>query len=286
MQVPKRSTVHELISMPGAGILTCGHWQTRGFSFVWHQHPQLELTLIVRGEGTRHVADHVADFQALDTCLLGPGVPHTWHSRPGSGPSESVCIQFDADALLRAGAHLPELAGLGRLIAQSRRGLQIEGALQRQVADLILALDEETSALARLAQLLRVLALLKDGSQCRALSSEAFICPEQDPALARLTRFVQEHRHQPLSQRRMAEVAGVSVAGFSRYFKSKFKRTWRSYLVELRIADACRRLAESEDTVMAVGMACGFSNLSNFNRRFRQVKGMVPSAWRRAARGG
>ncbi|MBA3708325.1 MAG: helix-turn-helix domain-containing protein, partial [Planctomycetes bacterium] len=68
-------------------------------------------------------------------------------------------------------------------------------------------------------------------------------------------------------------------------FHLRFGRTWRDYLMEVRVADACRLLADSDRAVTDIAGACGFANLSNFNRRFRQVRGTSPTAFRRAARG-
>ena len=278
--------IHELVKLPGAASLTCGQWNQTAFPFSWHQHPEIELTLILAGRGTRHVADDVSEFAEHDVCLLGAGTPHTWHSLPTGTPVTSVCIQFSADAITQAANSLPELGGLHRLFSRARRGLQAEGVLGQQMMEAIREVHAQKSPLARLGQLLRALSLLEDGSRCRALSSVGYQGEPQDPTILRLTRFVHEHRHQPISQRRAAAVVGVSEAGFSRFFKSRFNRTWRSYLVELRIADACRLLAEGEDSVMNIAMACGFGNLANFNRRFRQVKLTTPSEWRHKARGG
>jgi AraC-like DNA-binding protein len=56
------------------------------------------------------------------------------------------------------------------------------------------------------------------------------------------------------------------------------------YLNELRTGLACRELIETERPILDVAFASGFRNLSNFNRRFRALKGMSPRDYRRAFR--
>jgi len=52
-------------------------------------------------------------------------------------------------------------------------------------------------------------------------------------------------------------------------------------LNQLRIGRACRLLAESELSVTEIALACGFANLSNFNRQFARLKQTTPREYRR-----
>ena len=40
---------------------------------------------------------------------------------------------------------------------------------------------------------------------------------------------------------------------------------------------------ETDRLVNHIGLEVGFQNLANFNRRFRDIKGMTPSAFRQQA---
>jgi AraC-like DNA-binding protein len=78
-----------------------------------------------------------------------------------------------------------------------------------------------------------------------------------------------------------AAEAHLSIPAFSRFFRRKTGRTLGAYLHELRTGLACRELIETERPVSDIAFDSGFNNLSNFNRRFRSLKGMSPREFRR-----
>ena len=57
------------------------------------------------------------------------------------------------------------------------------------------------------------------------------------------------------------------------------------YVNEVRIGRACRMLGEDAGNIPDIAMDCGSRNLANFNRRFREVMGTTPSAYRQKFRG-
>jgi AraC-like DNA-binding protein len=53
--------------------------------------------------------------------------------------------------------------------------------------------------------------------------------------------------------------------------------------VASRRGQACRDLIETDKAITSIAYDAGFSNLSNFNRRFRDLKGTTPREYRRLA---
>jgi AraC-like DNA-binding protein len=68
---------------------------------------------------------------------------------------------------------------------------------------------------------------------------------------------------------------------FCRYFKSRTKKTYSQFLLEMRVGHACKLLAETDYSIAVVSYESGFMNFSNFNRKFKQITGNTPMAYRK-----
>lgn len=90
----------------------------------------------------------------------------------------------------------------------------------------------------------------------------------------------EDPRQVPL-QSQAAATAGMSPASFSRFFRRQLGKPYNAYVIDVRIARACRKLAETDASIIEIAFDVGFNNLSNFNRQFLSTRGMTPSAYRR-----
>ena len=73
-----------------------------GIPFLWHHHPQMELTLTNNCRGQRFVGDNVSTFDDGDLALIGSNLPHTWASQArldSARPFHARVIWFDKDWL-------------------------------------------------------------------------------------------------------------------------------------------------------------------------------------------
>jgi AraC-like DNA-binding protein len=91
-----------------------------------------------------------------------------------------------------------------------------------------------------------------------------------------------------LSVRTIAVQHGVSARYVQRIF-AEGGSTFTQYVTEQRLAaayKALRRRTPNDRPISAIAYDCGFANVSNFNRLFRQRFGRTPSDVRVAARSG
>lgn len=100
---------------------------------------------------------------------------------------------------------------------------------------------------------------------------------------ARFARVIEHMHRQPdttLSSAAMARMCGLSQSQFDRSFRRVFGTSARQYLLRVRVEAACRRLAETEDTVAALAAELGFFDHAHFTRCFRSIMGLTPAQYR------
>ena len=69
-------------------------------------------------------------------------------------------------------------------------------------------------------------------------------------------------------------------SAFSRFFKQHTTRTLSNYIIDIRLGNAARLLVDTTTSISEICYACGFNNLSNFNRIFKSRRGYTPRDFR------
>jgi len=277
----------EKLSRPLAASFHCYVREDSCFEFNWHFHPEYELTCILESRGRRFVGDDIADYRAGDLVLLGPNLPHTWYSgkpRP-RGRHRAVVVQFARDALGNGLFDLPEMRAVARLLERSDRGVQFTRAARTDFARQMLDLAEAKSA-RRVVQLLDILDRLSRSTDATPLAGEGYRSPASSQPMGRhrfdeVCTYLNEHYTRQIVPADAARIAGLSPSAFCRFFKSTTGKTMTEYVNDLRVSHACRLLVETDHPITDIGLHSGFSNISNFNRRFREITGATPRAYRR-----
>jgi AraC-like DNA-binding protein len=92
-------------------------------------------------------------------------------------------------------------------------------------------------------------------------------------------KYLLENFKSPIYLADVARIAHMTPPAFSRYFRSRTKKTFSQVLNEIRIGHACALLLAQKLTVFQIAEACGFENLSNFNRTFRMITHTNPTQY-------
>ena len=79
----------------------------------------------------------------------------------------------------------------------------------------------------------------------------------------------------------LADLVHLSKSHFMRCFKKAVGIGAIEHLSQLRINAACEALSDSNDQIADIAFACGYSNLSNFNRQFLKKVGCSPKEYRK-----
>ncbi len=252
-----------------------------------HQHPQLQLTLILEGKGQFLSGDYVGRFQPGDVFFLGENVPHVFRSDSEYFEFDSELIVagntvfFDFQTLGKAGLEVEELNSLQKFREMTGSCFQVKGEILDELSGIL----SEFSAFQGLERFLfgiKVFALLDSAkSELIPLNQSSPNLNERDGTrMNQVMQFLLENRFQTINLDRVAEKANLSKEAFCRFFKLRTGKTFTQYLQQLRIAEAQKLLLETDLGIAEIAFRVGYENLSYFNRSFKKLSAKSPSDYR------
>jgi AraC-like DNA-binding protein len=253
----------------------------------WHFHDEYELHLITSTSGKAFVGDWIGPFQPGHLVLCGPRLPHNWISfdLPEGGVAErDLVIQFRHEPIERAAAIIPEFAEAMPLLERARHGIEFFGMSER--AHEHWSNVKLSRGLPRLAAFCDFLADLARCTDYRLLSNVQMQGEDDDAGLEQINAVVDRITGDlagPLLASSVAAEIGMSESRFSRFFRRATGNTFTDFVNLVRVNRACQLLMETDRQVTRICYEVGFNNVANFNRRFREIKGMTPSEFRHQA---
>jgi AraC family transcriptional regulator of arabinose operon len=83
----------------------------------------------------------------------------------------------------------------------------------------------------------------------------------------------------------LADGAGMALSTLRRRFRKATGAALHHYALQCRIAEARRRLGESDDPIKRISDQLGYSDVFFFTKQFRKLTGLTPAAFRRSRQG-
>ncbi|CAH0294146.1 MULTISPECIES: AraC family transcriptional regulator [unclassified Pseudomonas] len=253
----------------------------------WHFHKEYELHLIVASAGKVFIGDYIGNFSPDTLFLTGPNLPHNWISQmaPGEAVAERDMLVNFTDEVLESGtAVFAELKDLQPLLARAQYGIEFRCPHTIAEARQLLQRIAASQGMTRLGHFFILMELLAGCEAYQLLSDRTAAQLADEHHVDRINRavdYIFQRYAQELSQEEVAEYLGMTPTYFSRFFKQATGRGFVEFVNRLRVSKSCELLTQSDKPVTEVCFESGFNNISNFNRRFQQLKGMTPSGYRR-----
>lgn len=250
----------------------------------WHYHPEYELVLVVKSTGKRTVGDHVERFADGDLLFMGPNLPHSYQNDPiyyegnKSLTAEAIVIHFDENFLGKDFFNIPEMILVKQLFNKSKFGFKILGKTRQKVEQIMKEM-QTMSGHQRVISLLQILEVLSLTEEYQLLVRPGFIQDytiSNNDQLTKVHEFIMENFQRDISLAEVAKVANMSVPSFCRFFKSTTRKTFSTFLNDIRIGYACKLIVEDRYNISQVCYESGFNNLSNFNRLFKKLTDKTP----------
>lgn len=248
-----------------------------------HQHEDIQLCAIIKGEGTLIVGDTINDYKTGDVLIIGSDLPHVFKS-DATNIKESFMISlfFTEHSFGKDFFSLDDFKELTSFFKKSMSGFKLLSN-QQKIQKRFLSLQNATN-LERFIGLFDILRLI-ERSKNKTLAD--FVYPKkysdnEGKRMRDVMDFTIHHYDKNIDLDEISSKANMTPNAFCRYFKQRTNKTYFSFLNELRVEHACKLLTGNKGlSISEIAYQCGFKNLSNFNRKFKEVKNTTPSKYRK-----
>jgi AraC-like DNA-binding protein len=252
---------------------------------IWHFHPEYELVLNIKGNGTRIIGDSAELFDQYDMVFIAGNIPHCWnyYRQDNLLPDKhGIMLHFRISSLGEALLSQHEMSDLKELFTDAERGIgfSVEEAKE---AEKYLVQMTNNKGLDKMIDFFNTLNVLCKSERKVLLCSENYKQAFDEKGNKRMSdvyTYIRENYFKPISLDKVAKIARMSPFSFSRYFKKNCGACFVEYLNRVRTNKACYLLRETDYQVQDIAMECGFGSVSNFNKQFRKTEGLSPRDYR------
>jgi len=250
----------------------------------WHYHPEVELIHIKNGEGTQFTGDCITRFQAGDVLLIGAHLPHYWRfdDKYCDGTSDVTadvrvahfCENFWGSQFLE----LPENNCIKTVLEKAGRGLRFNGSEKEKVAAILdrMLTAEGTNRIVLLMEALTTMANCKEVAALSSIGFKPELVENESDRINAIYDYSIKNFKKKIQLEEIAEVANISPNSFCRYFKSRTRKTFSQFLIELRVGHACKLLIENNQSIKCLCYESGFNNFTSFHKYFKMITGKSP----------
>lgn len=256
--------------------------------FTWpiHSHEEYELNFIEGGRGVRRVVgdsiEEIGDYEL--TLVTGDCLEHAWEQ--GSCRAQDireVTVQFSPRLLDEGLLGRNQFATVRKMFERARTGLTFSMPAIMKVYNLIDALASREDRMDQFLDMLKILHELSLDADARTLASNSFAKAghlQQNQRVNSVMDYISRQYTEEIKLEDLAAIAAMAPSAFSRFFKQNTGRTPVDYIIDVRLGAAARMLVDTNASVSDICYACGFNNLSNFNRTFKARRGYTPREFR------
>ena len=246
---------------------------------AWHFHPEIEICFTQKSNGKRYVGNNISDYYEGDLVMLGSHLPHGFTTLE---VCKQTVIQMRYDFLGNHFFDQPELYQIKKLISNSKMGLQFFGHTNIKAQKIIKSIMKH-HGMQRLIYLFELLMLLSNSAEFKTICSKEYstnINPDQLSRMKTVLNFIESNFQEDISISDAAKIINLTDSAFYKFIKRHTKKRFTEILNEYRINHASKKLINTQMTIAEICFDSGFSNLSYFNREFKDILKSSPSVFR------
>jgi AraC-like DNA-binding protein/quercetin dioxygenase-like cupin family protein len=243
-----------------------------------HHHEEIQISYIKKGTGTLVAGDTVHSFSAGEVIVLGSFQPHVFNSDTADCLMYSVF--FSAASFGVTFLQLEEGKGIADFNAFAKAGFKT--SITPEIDSLFQHINT-AQGMHRLGHFIDLITVLKIKKSI-SLSTfiyERHISEKDGKRMSAIFDFTLANYRREVHLNDLASLTSMTPHSFCKYFKQRTNKSYFSFLTEVRIAHACSLLeAQQEISIADVADRCGYKTLSHFNKNFKKLMKITPSAYR------
>jgi AraC-like DNA-binding protein len=253
-----------------------------------HRHKEAQLIWIKEGEGTLVVDNHLHSFQAGDIYLIGADQPHLFKSSAAYFEPENklrievLMIFFNPKGQLQSFFNLPEMHAISGFLNQHQCGFKVPSCYQDAILldmQLVQQSNDHNLVINFLKLLVNLQKVTNELTPLAAVRNSNF-SDHEGLRMGNVIDYIMQHYSRNITLEEIAAQAHLTTPAFCRYFKKHTRQTFISFLHEIRINEACKKLTSGRyESIGTVAYNCGYNNITNFNRVFKSVMKQTPKAY-------
>jgi len=248
-----------------------------------HQHNEIQISFIEKGNGTLLVGDHISSYVENDIFIIGSNLPHAFKSdKHGVTESRMLSLFFTKSSFGDTFFELNEFTALNRFFVKSAQGLVVKNNKSK-----IIECFKKLKKASKLERFILLLEILKHIAADKYETLSTFVYEKtysdnEGKRMRHVFEYTMTNYQKNISLETIANEANMTKNAFCKYFKKRTNKTYIQFLNELRVQHADQLLRKnSEQPIAEISELSGFNNLSNFNRQFKNIKGCSPSLARK-----
>lgn len=280
----------EIIKPDSGSSFRTLHQKAPVSEFIWqyHYHPEIEITCVLYGSGTRHIGNHLSNYENGDLVFIGSNLPHSGFGLNATDPHEEIVLQIKEEVIKHAALNRPEMEAVQDLMERSKYGILFRGETKAAVTKKLDFL-KDAPPFEKYLELLTILQMLAVSTEYSLLNTQVTLSTTINKHKNRLQKvftFVEQHYNEEVDIKKVAAMVNLSVPSFCNYFKKTTHITFTELLNRYRIQRACF-LLKQDKTIAEISYECGFNNVTYFNKVFKSIVNKTPSVFlkERQARG-
>lgn len=243
-----------------------GDWHS-----IPHAHNYTELFYIIGGDGQFLVDDEQFPVQSHQLVIVNPGIIHTELSYEAH-PLEYIVLGIEGLEIVIPGSN--EGRYCSYTFSDTNEVLKCMQSILQEMQDR----QPNHETVCRAYMDVMVVQLMRNAKISMTRNSTV---PASNRQCASVRHFIEHHYKEKLSLDVLAEAANLNKYYLAHAFKEEYGVSPINYMIDCRIRESKRLLAETDLSLTQIANILGFSSASYFSQSFRKSEGISPIEFRK-----